>query len=706
LTQDRSPAESRNKLSGTVFGPSVQSGSIRDVHIHGVSARRLPVPRQLPPVPVHFTGRGAELAQLDALLDPDGPPVVVVTGTGGVGKTAVAVAWAHRVSERFPGGQLYADLGGYSGGEPVDPAEVLGRFLRALGVPPQDVPATLAEQVALYRTCTADRMLLVVADNALSPAQARVLRPASAGSRMVVTSRGRLEGIVAEGALLVEVGLLSAGESVALLARPLGAERTSGDHEALAALAELCGRLPVALRVAAGRLATRPRLSPARMVAELAEETTRLPRLSTVDGVSVAAVFDGSYGSLDPTAALLYRRLALHPGPDFDAGPAAALLTEDEEPSTALDDLTAANLLAETGTDRFRFHDLLRLHAKQTGEADDPPPVRDAARLAILEWYWLGADRADRLVTPYRRRLPYQPLARPRGLPAFSDRPQALAWLELERVNLLAAGRAAQEHGHHELAWHLSDVLWPLLLTAKHYADRVEIDERGIAAARAWSHAWAEADMHKRAGLAGTTLGHLADAEAHLETAIQLFLEADDPRGVVDAQEALAALYRESGRIEDAADLLRQTLAANRILRDDRCTGLSLISLGRVLSTMDRPDEALGVLQEATGIFGRLREVDPYNQVRADLALADAYTRLGDLVRAEGPAADAAHRMAELGSEYERAQALDLLGQIARGRGDPGQARRHFVAALDIFTALGSARAGRLRDQLAELEPG
>src|SRR2546421_557011 len=371
------PAESRNKLSGTVFGPSVQSGSIRDVHIHGVSARRLPVPRQLPPVPVHFTGRGAELAQLDALLDPDGPPVVVVTGAGGVGKTAVAVAWAHRVSERFPGGQLYADLGGYSGGEPVDPAEVLGRFLRALGVPPQDVPATLAEQVALYRTRTADRMLLVVADNALSPAQARVLRPASAGSRMVVTSRGRLEGIVAEGALLVEVGLLSAGESVALLARPLGAERTSGDP-----------------------------------------------------------------------------------------GPAAALLTEDEEPSTALDDLTAANLLAETGTDRFRFHDLLRLHAKQTGEADDPPPVRDAARLAILEWYWLGADRADRLVTPYRRRLPYQPLARPRGLPAFSDRPQALAWLELERVNLLAAGRAAQEHGHHELAWHLSDVLWPVLLTA------------------------------------------------------------------------------------------------------------------------------------------------------------------------------------------------------------------------------------------------
>jgi tetratricopeptide (TPR) repeat protein len=699
-------ADFRNELSGTVIGPSVQAGIVRDMHFYGVPSADLPSPRQLPPLPSYFTGRIDQLSQLDALLDLDSPGVAVLTGIGGVGKTALSVVWAHRVQGHFADGQLYADLGGYSGSEPVDPGEVLGMFLRAMGIAPQDVPATLAEQVSMYRSCTAIRSLLVILDDVVSPAQARVLRPASASSRMVVTSRGRLDGLVAEGALLIRVGPLDSADSVALLTHTLGASRVA-DARSAHALAEVCGGLPLALRVTAGRLTTRPRLSLERMVDELGEEKTRLPRLSIVDGASMLGVFDVSYRSLDPFAARLYRRLALHPGPEFGLGLAAAALgTCDDSavvPADIVDQLVAASLLEEVGDDRFRFHDLLRLHAKRMLEEDESQVDRDQTLLAVLEWYWYAAARADQIVMPYRRRLPYQLRLLPEHLPILADRGAALAWLEQERVNLVAAGRSALAAGHHELAWQLSDVLWPLLLVSKHYRDRIEVDRRGVAAAEAWGNTWAQADMHKRLGRACTTAGEFAAAEQHLRTSVELYRKVDDARGAVDAQEGLAALYRDSGQEGRAVDLLRHTLAANRALNDDRCLGLTLITLGGLLTTLDRPAEALGLLLEAKDVFDRLADVDPYNRVRVTIGLASAYSRIGDLSRAEVAATEAARRMDELGSAFERAEALDLLGEIAQRRGDTDGARSHFHAAFDIFTALGSARAGRVRSRLVDL---
>lgn len=700
-------AEFRNELSGTVIGPSVQAGVVRDVHFHGVLRADLPPPHQLPPIPSHFTARTDELARLDELLAPGAPGVAVLTGLGGVGKTALGVVWAHQVRDRFPGGQLYADLGGHSRAEPVDPGEVLGMFLRAMGVASQDIPVSLAEQVSMYRSCTATRSLLVFLEDAVSPAQARVLRPASPSSRMVVTSRGRLDGLVAEGALLIDVGPLDTADSVALLGRTLGASRLADEPRAAQALAELCGGLPVALRVAAGRLVTRPRLALQRVVDELSDEKTRLPRLSIVDGASVPVVFDVSYRSLAPLPARLYRRLALHPGPEFGLGPAAAALgaldaLDDPDVTLAdiVDQLVAANLLQEVGNDRFRLHDLLRLHAKQMVEEEDD---RDFVLLAILEWYWWAAAQADHIVTPYRRRLPYQPRSVPRHLPGLTDRSAALAWLERERVNLVAAGHCALAAGQHELAWQLCDVLWPLLLVGKHYPTRIEVDQCGVAAAQGWGHTWAQADMRKRLGRVWPKFGEFAEAEQHLRIAAELYREAGDARGVVDAQEGLAALYHDSGREEQAVRLFQHTLTVNRSLGDDRCTGLTLISLGRLLTALDRPTEALRLLLEAREVFEKLADIDPYNRVWVLTGLAGAYSRIGDLSRAEVAATEAAHRMAELGSAFERAEALDLLGGIAQRRGDTDGAREHFYAAFDIFTALGSARAGQVRSRLVEL---
>jgi len=335
VTDDANPgrAGSSNEISGTVWGPSVQAGTIHgDVHFHEPPAAPS-VPRQLLAEPAYFTNRESELNRLAAVVGGRSrPPVAVLTGPGGVGKTALAMRWAHRVASGFAHGQLYADLGGFSGTEPVDPGEVLGLFLRALGVAPARVPVGLAEQTALYRSVTARRSLLLVLDNAYSAAQVRVLLPASPSCLVVVTSRSRLSGLVPEGASIIDVGPLPAAESVALLADALGEARVAAETGDAEAVARLCGGLPIALCVAAARLAGRPRLSIRRVAGDLLSERDRLRALSVGGGRPVQAAFDVSYRFLAAPAALAYRRLALHPGPAFGLGPVAALTATRTRP--------------------------------------------------------------------------------------------------------------------------------------------------------------------------------------------------------------------------------------------------------------------------------------------------------------------------------------------------------------------------------------
>lgn len=695
---DSDPA-TRNELSGTVFGPSVQAGAIHGgVHVHEPAYAPPPVPRQLPRPPVTFVSRHAELAAVSV-----GGPLVVLSGPGGVGKTALALAWAHGERDRYPDGQLYLDLGGFSGQPPVHPGEALGRFLRALGVPPQRVPATLDEQTALYRSVTAGRSLLVVLDNAYSAAQVRVLLPVPPASRTVVTSRSRLVGLVPDGARLVEVGPLPITDAVELLGRTVGPDRIDRERTETEQLAAICGGLPVALCVAAARLVARPRLTVGRLVGALADEAGRLKALAVREGPSVQAAFDMSYRALEPVAAALYRRIALHPGPEFGTGPISAVLAgELAAASTAVDELLDANLLQEVAEDRFRFHDLLRLHASRlAGTAERPATVR-----AVAEWYLAAAGRADRLVTPYRRRLPYQPVTPAVTLPELSDREEALAWLERERVNLAASGRAALEHGYAELAWHLADVMWPLFLYHKHFRDRIETDRRGVAAARCWGNAWAEADMLKRLAGPCAAAGDIDEAERHTRRAIVLCERIGDARGEADARETLATLVNDHhGRAAEAAEMLTDVLAANRRLGDPRCTGRTLIRLGMVLPGLGRAGEAVRLLEEARDLFAGLSRIDPYNQVRVLIGLSGAYLGIDDLRRAEDTATEAVRRMRDLGAEHGQAEALDLLGQVVERRGDAIEAGRIYRLALDSFTALGSRHAAPVRDRLAALGP-
>jgi tetratricopeptide (TPR) repeat protein len=689
-----------------VVGPSVQAGAIHGgVHLHGSAAVRPPIPRQLPPPPHGFTNRGAELATLNEILANRSAGIVVLTGPGGVGKTALATNWAYRVKDRFPGGQLYIDLGGFSAGPPVHPAEAIGSFVRALGVPPDDLPVNLAEQVTLYRSVTAERSLLVILDNAYSAAQVRVLVPAASSAMVVVTSRNRLMGLVPDGALLVDVAPLPEEDSVALLSHRVDPERIARERDRIADLVSVCAGLPIALCVAAARLAARPRLSVGTMVSELADERNRLRRLAVPEGLSVQAAFDVSYRSLGSQEATLYRRLALHPGPEFGLGPVTALIPEApaEELADPVEGLLGASLLQEADEGRFRFHDLVRLHARQKAETDDAETDREAALRAILEWYFAAAQRADLALTPYRRRLPYEFATRPGGVPILSSRRLALDWLERERVNLLAGGRAALDHGHPELAWHLSDVLWPLFLYRKHYRDRREADRRGVEAARAWQNQWAEADMLKRLSQVCVTAGEYAAADQYANESLRLYRAVEDPRGVLDAREALALLYRDSGQRTRAIAAFTELLAANRQYGEERAVALMLITLGTLLSRAGRSAEAVARLVEAREILSRLSTIDPFNEARAMTALAGAYLVAGDVSAAEAAATSAANRMAELGSEHERAEAVRLLGQIAGLRGDIATAQVRYRNALAVFEALGSSRAASTRAELARL---
>ena len=420
----------------------------------------------------------------------------MLVGPGGVGKTGLAVTWGARHADRYPDGQLYADLRGFSPEAAVVPEEALGAFLRGLGVAPERVPLELAEQAALFRTRTAGKRLLVVVDNALSAAQVRPLIPASAGCTVVVTSRLRLDGLGSDGARFVDVTPLSQAQAVELVVRAVGRSRVAGELVEVAELASLCGRLPIALRVAAARLASRPRWQVARVVAELGDERSRLSRLSADGGAPVAAMFDWSYQALPLAAASLYRLLSEFPGASFDVevAVAAAELTE-QAASEGLQTLVDASLLEEIDDDRYRFHDLVRLHGRAQREDD-----RFEVVPRVATWLLDAMTRANMVVIPIRWRV--SPVCdRYRDAPAaFGSGREALEWLDGRLPDVLAVLEEAAAQRHDELAWQLCEALWELFLHRKHFQRWLHSHEIGIAAARRRGNVVAESRLRCQRG--------------------------------------------------------------------------------------------------------------------------------------------------------------------------------------------------------------
>jgi tetratricopeptide (TPR) repeat protein len=628
----------------------------------------------------------------------------VLVGPPGVGKTALARHWAHRVGDRYADGQLYADLGGPGGAVPVE--QVFGRFLAALGVAAQRIPVELAAQAALYRELTTDLRLLVLLDNAASAADIRALLPASSASLTVVTGQSLLGSLIADGARFVELEPLSQRHGVELLARTVGAARIAAEDSHTHELVRLCGGLPIALSVTGARLATRPKWTVEKVVTDLLDERRRLARLSFGDDLSVQAVFDVSYQALSAPAARLYRLMGLHPGPDFGAGVAAAVLGSPLlEAETLLDELLNANLVDEPQAGRCRFHDLIRLHARKQADDEESAENRNLAMRRMLDWYLHSATVAGRSITPHRtnlrRDIEYEPVS-PISFPGHAE---ALDWLDDERINLLAAARAARDEGLPSLAWQLADAMWGLFLYRTHYHDWLQFDLLAEQAARSCADPAMEAETQDRLGLLFHALGRNDEALEHMTRAEELWQQLDNRPRMASSLERFGFVYLDQGNVDLAIDRFTRALAEYRTAGENRNTGLALISLGRALTTAGRPADATGFLAQAADVLGSLPVPDPYNSARALIFLGRAETKIGQPDRALERLKSALATMRSVNSPLGEADALWSLAELHEQSGRPDDARVCYERTALLLTQLGNPGAPRVLERLRTLGP-
>jgi DNA-binding SARP family transcriptional activator len=651
------------------------------------------VPAQLPADVVPFTGRIAHVRLLDALLAerdgraPGAVAVSVIGGTAGVGKTALALHWAHRVRERFPDGQLYVDLRGYAAAAvPVRPVEALARFLHALGVPPEQVPVDVEEAAGVYRTLMADRQMLVLLDNASSAEQVRPLLPGSPTCRVLVTSRGHLGGLVVyEGARRLVLDVLAPEEATALVTRFLGAERVRAEPEAVTELARLCAYLPLALRIAAANLTARP----TRSIADYAEELRSGNRLASLvvegdDQAAIRAAFDLSYASLPADARRLFRRLGLAPGPDLTVEAAAALAGASAfEAGRLLDRLAGAHLIDRYGTGRYGCHDLLRLYAAQLAEEVDSRDDREAAIGGLLRHYLSTVDDAARLVYPEAVRLPL-PADVPAPPPVFIDHAQARAWLDAEYANLLAAIRHAAAAGPAPMAWLLASALNGYFKLRRSVVDWLSCATAAAGAAEAAADLPARAAAQLMLGDAHRLRSRFRPAAEHYQQGLEHARRAGWLEGQATILVALANINWQSGRLPEAARDLAESLALYE--RTGRLAGRAalLTNLGLMYRELGQLHQAAAELGEATESFDKSGSV--YSAAISRCNLGETLHWLGRSDEALDVLAQALAAHREVGSAIGAADTQRVLATVHRDAG-------RYDLALDLArTALAGAR--------------
>jgi DNA-binding SARP family transcriptional activator len=646
-------------------------------------------PRQLPGLVRHFAGREAELAELTGMLDPgSGQPrtlvISAIAGMAGLGKTALAVQWAHQVADRFPDGQLYVNLRGFDPGPPVPASDALAWFLRALGVARQDVPAGPEERAVLYRSLLAGRRALVLLDNAAHADQVRPLLPGSPSCTVVVTSRDALAGLVArDGARRLDLGLLPQAAAAGLL-RALIGERAHADPAATAALARQCARLPLALRVAAERAVAAPDVPLAALTRELAGRR----RLDVFDAAgdprtAVRAVFSWSVRHLDDDAARAFRLLGLHPGADLDAHATAALTGSSlGQARRSLDRLARACLVQRTGAGRYAMHDLLRCYAAEQAVACHGERERREALTRLLDGYLAAATAAAGALFPADTDRPPVPVpagpVRPVTSPAA-----ARAWLDAQWANLVAVTGHAAAHGWpaHAIGLAATVFRYPEF---GHFCDAATVHRHArSAAARTGDHA-AEAAALTMLGMADAGQGRVRQAAGHLEEAVLLYRGAGDQAGEAGALAGLGFVGYCQGRYQESAGYCRKALALYR--RAGAGAGEARVwhHLGLIDLRQGRPERAAGRFRRSLAIF---------RQAGLRSGEARVLRNLGELELRQGRYERAATHLRwslvlcrETGSRALKAEALACLGLVTLRQGRPRQATGYLRQSLALHS--------------------
>lgn len=655
-------------------------------------------PHQLPASGGWFVGRDAHLARLDGLCaDAGDRRVAVVSGAAGVGKTGLAVQWAHRAIRAFPDGQLFVDLRGYGTERPLTPGEALATLLRAFGVVRPDELIDIDERAARYRTVLAGRRVLVVLDNARSVEQVRPLLPGDRSSAVVVTSRHQLRGLAVHHAVVhVRLSPLGDGDAVDLLRMIIG-PRVSGEPAAADALARLCSTLPLALRIAAERAGARPMVRLSDLVAELADERARLDMLNSGDPyTTVRTVFSWSYQGLDDLSARAFRALGLHPGHSFDVPTVAALVgTSRAEAGAAVSALADAHLVTEFAPGRYSMHDLLRVYAREVADAD-PCVLR-----RLFDHYLHTADRADRQLTPHRFRIPLD--GDPGAGIAIDEPAAARDWLEHELENLVAMCRV-DDAAFDVRRWQLAFALRGYFYLTKRLDSWVETHTHALAGCLRADDDRGEALTRNHLGMALVAVGRLGEAMDHYQRAEQIFESLGDQHGVSNALANQASVLRRLGSYDDALRNQRRALTQYRRSGMHRNTGITLRSMARVHLDAGNLTDAARCAQEA---------VDVAVGVGHELDIAQAYNvlgmvqhRAGDVTLAEIAMHQAAEFGRRCGSSHEQARAAHRLGQLAAEGDRHDEARRWWHTALALYRELGSTEADLVAADLEGLGDG
>nr|WP_157529332.1 tetratricopeptide repeat protein [Kibdelosporangium sp. MJ126-NF4]CEL22916.1 FOG: TPR repeat [Kibdelosporangium sp. MJ126-NF4]CTQ90056.1 FOG: TPR repeat [Kibdelosporangium sp. MJ126-NF4] len=647
-------------------------------------------PRELPHDIPGFSGRTTELDRLDALLDAVG--VAVIDGPAGVGKTALAVHWAHRMARHFPDGQLYLNLRGFDPHQrPMSQADALRKLLGALGVNAQRIPADLDEQTRLFRSVMAGQRVLVVLDNARTADQVRRLLPGHSTCFVVVTSRNRLEGLIAwDGAVRVNLDVLTPPDAIELVTGIVGEARVAAEPDACGELARLCGYMPLALRIVAERGAVHESLRLADMVRGLSAEHDRLlDQLSNGDETTaVRTVFSWSYNALQPDAARLFRLLGLHPGPEVSIAAAGALAgLVPLKARQLLDTLAGAHMLEEAGRDRYRLHDLLRMYAAECAMAEESEKDRDEAVRRVLTWYLHSADGAARLLAPQRRRAALPPLAGEQQPESFGTYHEALTWFKAERANLVAATRQAEQAKEYAVAWKIPAALLGFFNLRKHWADWISVHKIALQAARKLGDPYAEAWTLNSLGIAYYDLRWFTKAAEYFQRALQIRREIGDRYGEASTLDNLGNTLRKLRHFDESIECYQRALELFREISDRYGEGSALRNLGGAHRGLRRLDDAVDHYRQALLIWRELGERSGEGNTLSNLG--DIHRKLGRSEQAIECYEKALRICREIDSRYGEGAVLDNLGDVYEDLERHEEAIRYYNQALRISQELG-----------------
>jgi tetratricopeptide (TPR) repeat protein len=666
-------------------------------------------PRQLPLAIAAFSDRERELQNLTHLLEQETSPgtntvIAVVQGMAGIGKSVLVVNWAHSVARRFPDGQLYVNLRGFDPSEsPLSPAEAIRGFLDAFAVPAERVPVALDAQAALYRSLLADRRVLIVLDNARDADQVRPLLPGAPGCAVVITSRSQLTSLVAaEGAQLISLSLLTTPQASQLLARRLGANRVAAEPQAVEDIITMCARLPLALAIVAARAVTNPTFSLAVFASGLTSAQGILDAFEGTDStVDTRAAFSWSCRQLSDDAAMLFRLLGLHRGPDI-ATPAAASLVGISlaRVRPLLEELTRANLINEHAPDRFTFHDLLRAFASERCRAEETAEQRDTAVGRLASWYLATVDAADRFLAPLRRHARIDRVDSNSMPLSFRNYEAALAWCEAEREDLVATVQVAAETGHHEEAWKLAIALVTFFHLRKYRLDRLTTCKIALESARQIEDKWGEASSTLNIGGALMDLHRPDDAITFYQDALDKWLELGDEYGQAMALNNLGDAYCDIGRFDDSLARAYDALLLWAKIGNRRSEAITLNCMGRACDGLGRPREAITYLERA---LGAAHGADRHTEGISLHLLGISFLKLGQIQEAGARFHEALSCQRETGDRYGEAQTLRDLAKLQRQLDDTTGARYSLSLAMSIFHDLSDPQLSAVEAEMEQL---